>query len=60
MSLWCDDFYVTPQDYYVINVLQGCYIKVYQGYYVTVMLTNHIPFQNWPTLEKKKTKKTKH
>ena len=21
MSLWCDDFYVTPQDYYVIKVI---------------------------------------
>ena len=31
MSLWCDDFYVTPQGYYVIKVItrllhQGIYI----------------------------------
>ena len=34
MSLWCDDFYVTPQGCYVIKVItkQGYYIKVYQGY----------------------------
>ena len=46
MSLWCDDFYATPQGYYVI--------KVYQGFYVTVTLTNHRPFQNRPTLDAKK------
>ena len=23
MSLWCDDFYVTPQGYYVIKVITG-------------------------------------
>ena len=22
MYLWCDDFYVTPQGYYVINVIR--------------------------------------
>ena len=33
------------------RLLQGYYIKVYQGYYVT---TNHIPFQNRPTLDAKK------
>ena len=54
MSLWCDDFYVTPQGYYGIKVItKGYYIKVYQGYYVTVMLTNHRPFQNRPTLDAK-------
>ena len=45
MSLWCDDFYVTPQGYYLRHqgyYKQGYYIKVYQGYYVTVTLTNHI------------------
>ena len=56
MSLWCDDFYVTPKGYYVIKViiLHGYYIKVYQGYYVTMTLTNHRPFQNRPTLDAKK------
>ena len=29
-------------------------MKVYQGYYVTVTLTNHRPFQNRPTLDAKK------
>ena len=53
MSLWCDDFYVTPQGYYV-NYKQGYYIKVYQGYYVTMTLTNHRTFQNRPTLDAKK------
>ena len=33
---------------------QGYYIKAYQGYYVTVTLTNHRPFQNRPTLDAKK------
>ena len=33
---------------------QGYYIKVYQGYYVTVTLANHRPFQNRPTLDAKK------
>ena len=33
---------------------QGYYIKVYQGYYVTVTLTNRRPFQNRPTLDAKK------
>ena len=32
------------------RLLQGYCIKVYQGYYVTVTLTNHRPFQNRPTL----------
>ena len=36
------------------RLLQGYYIKVYQGYYVTVTLTNHRPFQNRPTLDAKK------
>ena len=35
------------------SLLQGYYIKVYQGYYVTVTLTNHRPFQNRPTLDAK-------
>ena len=55
-------FYVTPQGYYVIKVitsmdnsmLQGYNRDVYQGYYVTVTLTNHRPFQNRPTLDAKK------
>ena len=54
MSLWCDDFYVTPQGNTSSRLLQGYYIKVYQGYYVTVTLTNHRPFQNRPTLDAKK------
>ena len=59
MSLWCDDFYVTPQGYYHLlrhqgDYKQGYYIKVYQGYYVTMTLTNHRPFQNRPTLDAKK------
>ena len=33
---------------------QGYYIKVYQGYYVTMTLTNHRTFQNRPTLDAKK------
>ena len=33
---------------------QGHYIKVYQGYYVTMTLTNHRLFQNRPTLDAKK------
>ena len=33
---------------------QGYYIKVYQGYYVTMTLTNHRTFQNPPTLDAKK------
>ena len=33
---------------------QGYYIKVYQGYYVTMTLNNHGPFQNRPTLDAKK------
>ena len=33
---------------------QGYYIKVYQGCYVTMTLTNHRPFQNRPTLDAKK------
>ena len=33
---------------------QGYCIKVYQGYYVTMTLTNHRTFQNWPTLDAKK------
>ena len=36
------------------RLLQGYYIKVCQGYYVTVTLTNHRPFQNQPTLDAKK------
>ena len=36
------------------SLLQGYYMKVYQGYYVTVRLTNHRPFQNRPTLDAKK------
>ena len=36
------------------RLLQGYYIKVYQGYYVTMTLTNHRPFQNRPTLDTKK------
>ena len=35
------------------TLLQGYYIKVYQGYYVTARLTNHRPFQNRPTLDAK-------
>ena len=56
MSLWCDDFYahharlLRHQGHYK----QGYYIKVYQGYYVTMTLTNHRPFQNRPTLDTKK------
>ena len=23
MSLWCDDFYVTPQGYYVIKIIKN-------------------------------------
>ena len=33
---------------------QGYYIKVYQGYYVTMTLTNHRTFQNRPSLDAKK------
>ena len=51
MSLCCDDFYVTPQGYYVIKVITWL---LHQGYYVTVTLTNHGPFQNQPTLDTKK------
>ena len=57
MSLWCDDFYVTPQGYYVIKFITNKvirYIKVYQGYYVTMTLTNHRTVQNPPTLDAKK------
>ena len=36
MSLWCDDFYVTPQGYYVIKVItrllhQGLSRLLHQG-----------------------------
>ena len=33
---------------------QGYYIKVYQGYYVTMTLANYRTFQNRPTLDAKK------
>ena len=32
---------------------QGYYIKMYQGYYVTMTLTNHRTFQNQPALDAK-------
>ena len=41
---------ITNQGYYK----QGYYIKVYQGYYVTMTLTNHRTFQNRSTLDAKK------
>ena len=51
MSLWCDTTrLLRHQGYYK----QGYYIKVYQGYYVTVTLTNHRMFPNRPTLDAKK------
>ena len=59
MSLWCDDFYVTPQGYYVIKVIRykvitSRYTKVIHNVNVTMTLTNHRPFQNRPTLDAKK------
>ena len=34
MSLWCDDFYVTPQGYYVIKVITN---KVITSRYIKVI-----------------------
>ena len=56
MSLCCDDFlrHTTRLLRHQGHYKQGYYIKVYQGYYVTMTLTNHRPLQNRPTLDAKK------